>query len=323
MTAFSPPWLLRSPHVQTLGAALPLHLGVPLGVRAQALRVPIDGGALHASAGWQHGARPAVILVHGVGGSIDSHYVVRAARAFHGAGFHVVRLNQRGAGSSLGHVPSLYHAGLTADLRAAARFVGAMDGVQSVALVGFSLGGNCALKLAAEPDASSCLRAVVSISAPLDLAATCRLLNRPLRRPYERYVLRALLAQARAFAAHHPARPGFDVARLARVKSLWDYDDAVVAPMHGLGTAAQYYAQMSAGPALPNIGVPTLLVHASDDPMVPGSTVEPFLPRRSRAVELAWSARGGHVGWFGGLAPSDWTRTWAVDRALEFLARSG
>jgi predicted alpha/beta-fold hydrolase len=163
------------------------------------------------------------------------------------------------------------------------------------------------------------VRAVIAISAPLDLAVVSKLLGRPLNLPYRAYILHSLLAQARTFARLHPQRTPFAPSRLRRVFSIWDYDDVVVAPMHGFGTAERYYAQMSSGQVLPSIEIPTLLIHANDDPLVPGATVEPFLAKRSKAVEIAWSERGGHVGWFSGLGEPQWLRTWAIDRALSFL----
>jgi predicted alpha/beta-fold hydrolase len=320
MTDFSVAWPFGNPHLQTLGAALPVFVRPPETARDEALRVPIDGGKLHAFAWWQPARAPAVLLVHGVGGSVSSQYVVRAAKAFFAAGFHTIRMNMRGAGESIADAPSLYHAGIAGDLRVMVDAIAASPQVDGVSVVGFSLGGNCALCFAGQaPNA----RAVVAISAPLDLATVSRLLNRPLNLPYRAYILRALLREARTFARLHPNRARYTNAQLRRVFSIWDYDDVVVAPMHGFGTAERYYAQASSGQFLPKIQVPTLLIHANDDPLVPGHTVEPFLAERSSAVELAWSARGGHVGWFSGLAEPAWLRTWAIDRAISFLARVG
>ncbi|MBS2032429.1 MAG: alpha/beta fold hydrolase [Deltaproteobacteria bacterium] len=317
---FRPPWPLSISHVQTLGAAMPLHLAPPAGAREESLRFPIPGGALHASA-WLHAdRRPAVVLVHGVGGSIDSRYVVRAAAEVHAAGYHAVRLNLRGAGSSLEDAPLLYHGGLVDDLRVAATALRARADVDGVHLIGFSLGGNCVLRFAAEPDAEL-VRSAIGISAPLDLAATSRLINRARVFPYRAYVLAGLLRQGLAFAKLRPERVRYTPKQLLRVRTIWAYDDVVVAPMHGFGDAANYYAQVSAGPRLPHARIPALVVHADDDPMVPGHTVQPFLGARASTVDVAWSRQGGHVGWFRSLDAPAWKRTWALERALEFLAR--
>jgi predicted alpha/beta-fold hydrolase len=320
---FAARWPFSSPHLQTLGAALPVHVRVPDSARDEPLRFALPGnGALHAS-GWFHSQRRSlVLLVHGVGGSVRSQYMVRAAKAFYAAGHHVVRLNLRGAGDSIADAPTLYHAGLTEDLAVACAALAARADVGALAAVGFSLGGNCVLRFASEQDAAHpLLRAAIAISAPVDLAAVSLHLNRPLNLPYRAYILRGLLTQGRAYLALRPQSARYTAKELARVRTIWAYDDLVVAPMHGLGTAARYYAQMSAGSVLRGIHVPTLMIHAEDDPLVPGRTVGPFAELAGSAVELAFSAQGGHVGWFSGLGESAWLRTWAVDRALEFLGR--
>lgn len=322
---FFVPWPFDSPHLQTLGAALPLYVRPPKAARDEPLRFPLpEGGALHGFAWWHEGPRPTVLLLHGVGGSVSSQYVVRAGKALFVEGYHVVRLNLRGAGESTADAPVLYHAGLTEDPRIACQVLRQRLEVKSLAVMGFSLGGHCALRFAAEERSShSLLDAAVSFSAPLDLASVSRLMNRPLNLPYRAYILRGLVRQARAFAQLHPQRAtSWDDARLKRIRTIWAYDDLVVAPMHGFRDAADYYAKMSTGPLLQDIALPTLVVHAEDDPIVPGHTVRALLDARSPSTELAWSRRGGHVGWFSGLGEASWLRTWALEQALAFLGRA-
>jgi predicted alpha/beta-fold hydrolase len=317
-----PRWL-GSRHLQSLGAALPLHAPPRSFARPRDARMefPLDGGALVAFAWWLEGKRPAVLLVHGVGGSSESRYLLRAAVALRGAGYHVVRLNMRGAGESVVRAPSLHHAGMSGDLDAAARAVAADPRVSSVAVVGFSLGGNVALKLAGEwgdaPPAG--VVAVATISAPTDLVECSRLLEAPRALPYRAWVVRNLVRQARAFAEYHPSRARYDVAALARVRRIRDYDARVIVPMHGFSSPEDYYARTSAGPYLGKIRVPTLMVHADDDPMVPGHTVRPSLRELPPCVKVAWSDVGGHVGWFAGLDEARWTRTWAMEKVVAFL----
>lgn len=320
---FQVPWPFSSAHLQTLGAALPVHVRPPAEARDEPLRFPLPGGgALHAF-GWFHPERrPTVLLVHGVGGSVRSQYMVRAARAFFEAGHQVVRLNLRGAGDSIADAPTLYHAGLTEDLEVACAALAARPDVGPLVAVGFSLGGNCVLRFAAEQRPGQArIAAAVAISAPVDLATVSRLLNRPLNLPYRAYILRGLLAQARGYLQARPAQADFTESALGQVRTVWAYDDLVVAPMHGFGSAERYYAAVSSGPVLRKVQVPTLMIHADDDPLVPGHTVRPFAAMRGSAVELAFSAQGGHVGWFSGLTRSAWLRTWAIARALEFLDR--
>ena len=350
----APRWLANA-HLQTLGAALPLWSSFTRPAELLRIPLPANAGALFARAWWQDGPRPAALIVHGVGGSSESRYVLRAGMALFRAGFHVIRLNLRGAGEGLAEAPSLYHGGLTEDVSVAiaallddgtpaTRRGQNLDGtsatrrgqnlgdtpatrrghqIEDVSLIGFSLGGNCALKLAGEWGAEKPprVRAVAALSAPLDLTEVSRSLERGRNFAYRSYVLRNLIARGAAFARLHPSRAGYDVARLRRLRSLRAYDEMVVAPMHGFVNAADYYRAASSGPYLSKIRVPTLLVHAADDPMVPDFTVRPWIAGLPQAVEVAWSDRGGHLGWFAGLRETDWVDTWAMRRVLEFLRR--
>jgi predicted alpha/beta-fold hydrolase len=322
---FAAPRFLRNAHVQTLGAALPFWATSELGF--ETMRIPLPaGGALRARASWHsRGERTAIVLVHGVGGSSESSYMRRAAVALHRAGFHVVRLNLRGAGDSMPDAPALYHAGLVEDPQVALEAVAAREGVKDVALVGFSLGGNVSLKLAAAWGAAVpfYVRGVATISAPLDLVETSRALETLRTLPYRGYVLRKLLSQGREFAEMHPGLVKYDPARLRRLRTIRAYDEEVIAPMHGFCDAHDYYVNASSGPGLADVRVRTLVVHAGDDPMIPAVSVRRWLRDASPAVRVAWSERGGHVGWFAGVREQEWTNTWAIDRVASFLRAIG
>jgi uncharacterized protein len=330
--AFAVSRWLASAHLQSLGAALPLW-APPRSLRVarrEPLRIPLpSGGALRGHAWWQPGRAPAVVIVHGVGGSSASRYVVRAAASLYRAGWHAVRLDLRGAGDSIPDAPALYHAGLTEDPRVAIAYLAARAEVDGVAAVGFSLGGHVLLRLAGEdgdgPGATADrergpLRAVVAISAPVDLSTLVRSFERLRSRPYHVYVLRSLVRQAKRFARAHPDRVRYDARALGRLRTIRAYDAAVIAPMHGFASAEDYYVRASAAPMLGRIRVPTLFVHAEDDPIVPVETVRPWLAQAPAALEQAWTAHGGHVGWFAGIDESSWVDTWAMTRAREFLA---
>lgn len=330
-----PRWL-RSPHLQTLGAAAPLFAPPPshASLPGEELRIPLEipGSAagrhlLHARAWWVLGkdgsARPGpvVVVVHGIGGSSESRYVVRAAVALHRAGYHVVRLDLRGAGASIPDAPTLYHAGLSSDLGVVVRHLAADARVDAVAILGFSGGGSLALKLAGElgVDAPPALRAIVSVSAPLDYTKVGRWMDSLARLPYRFHVLRGLSNGAREFARQHPERAHYRPEDVKRMSSFRHYDASVIVPMHGFTHVDEYYAQASSGPYLPSIEVPTLLVHADDDPMVPGKTVRPWLARASSAVRTAVTAHGGHIGWVAGFDEASWITSWPSRRAIEFF----
>jgi hypothetical protein len=327
---FRAPLYLRNAHVQTCVNALPLYLrprGAAPATHWRRVALP-EGGALLAKTWWHSGdtPRPLVVVIHGVGGSSEATYVVRAALALFAAGYHVARLNQRGAGESWRIAPSLYHGGLSDDVTRVVRAYAEDPRVSSVAVFGFSLGGNLVLKTAGEWGSAPPpkMGAVVSVSAPTNLSVVSTHLEGRSTAPYRLYVLQRLVATARAWAAKQRAAGApvpFDAARLSRTGTLRGYDNQVVAPMHGFPDAEAYYGYASSGTYLPRIQVPTLAVHANDDPMVPGWSVRDALAARSPAVELAWSNHGGHVGWIGDLAETGWLRTWAVDQGVRFLDR--
>ncbi len=326
--AFVARLLLRNRHVQTLGASLPLFappksFEVPT-TQARKFALP-GGGSLLGLGWWQLGARPgpAVVLVHGVGGSSESKYVVRAAVAFYRAGYNVIRLNLRGAGASVDDAPKLYHAGLTEDLTVVAEALALDARVTQTLFLGFSLGGNVTLKAAAEWGASppAKVAGVASISAPMNLVETSRLLETLETFPYRAFVLSGLITTARKFAKLRPDAAPFTTRDLFKMRTVRDYDEVVVAPMHGFANATAYYESQSSGQYLPKIKLPTLIVHAEDDPMVPGFTVSPWLKAipKGSPIQIAWSDRGGHVGWFATLGEAHWLSTWAVGRVMPFF----
>lgn len=322
---FSPSRWIRNGHVQTLGASLPLWAPPRSFVgKDERLLVPVDDGSLVARAWWQDGDAPktAVVLVHGVGGDVGSQYVVRAAVAVHRAGMHAVRLNLRGAGEGLTQAKSLYHAGLTGDIVRTIDLLLARPNVKDVAVVGFSLGGNVTLKLAGEwgsaPHAK--LRAMVAVSPPLDLVSTSEWLEKRRTFPYRQYVLKKLVETGLQYARLYPDRARFDTRALARAKKIREYDELVVAPMHGFASANDYYEKMSSGPFLPKIQLRTLLVHAEDDPMIPPHTMRAGLADASKAVTVDWTRKGGHVGFFGSVTEDGFVQTYAMKRAIDFIA---
>jgi len=321
---FRPPRWLASPHVQTIGAAVPLFSPPRSHAVAGAdeLRLPIEGGALHARAWWHDRPAPAAFVLHGIAGSKASHCCVRAGVALHRAGYHVVRVDMRGAGTSIEDAPSLYHAGLTTDLDRAVRTLARDARVDGVVLLGFSGGGSQLLKLAGEWGAAAppSVRALASLSAPLDYTRVAARMDTLSCLPYRFHVLRGLLERARAFLLRHPARAHYRAADLDRIRRFREYDGRIIVPMHGFSDVDTYYRDASSGPWLERVAIPTLVLHAEDDPMVPVATVRPWLERASSHVRFATSRRGGHLGWLGGLSETSWIKSWATSEALGFFA---
>jgi predicted alpha/beta-fold hydrolase len=298
MIDFRPLPFLGNPHVQTLlGALLPgprfLHE-----TRVSCVRLP-DGDqlVLHDSipAAWHEG-RPIALVIHGLGGCHRSAHVQRLARLLVRRQVRVVRIDLRGIGRGMALARRPYHGGLSADVRAALAEIHAWSPHSPLVVVGLSLGGNLALKLAGEAadDPVPGLDRVVALSPPIDFARCAALLAQPRNRLYERYYLRHLLAQLRLRGRYFPAEPPIVFPRRMTMRL---FDDLFTAPTWGFAGADDYYRRASALPLLGRITLPALVLTARDDPFI---AVQPFeeLPQ-SRSLKVHILDRGGHVGFIG------------------------
>ncbi len=248
------------------------------------------------------GASAAVVLVHGLGGCADSGYMPRAALAARAAGLASLRLNLRGSDR---RGEDYYHAGLTADLRAAVSSpeLAAFD---TVYLLGYSMGGHLTLRYATENGAlrDPRVEAVAAVCAPLDLASSGRVMDRPAFWIYRRYLFANLMEIYRAVAARRPVP--IPVEEAERIRTFREWDDRIVAPRHGFADAEDYYARASVAPRLDRFGgrAPrSLLVVAEDDPMVPAATVRPALEGRETGLRVCWVPSGGHIAFSERLEP--------------------
>jgi predicted alpha/beta-fold hydrolase len=292
---FQPHPLLRGGHAQTIaGRYLP---GSAARLPSTYHEIPLEDGDRLAvlesiPEGWRPGS-PAVILVHGLAGCARSPYVARIGARFRDAGIRVIRMNLRGAGSGFGLARGIYHGGRTEDLRAVANWLTRRAAGSPLGLVGFSLGGNLVLKLAAEAESEPLegLDCVIAANPPLDLAACCRHIQRPENRVYDRHFVRML---RRDVARLHHAFP--DLGQLPEpIRSVYEFDERYTAPRNGFQGAADYYERSSAGPLLEKISIPGLIVHATDDPFIPP---EPFAQLRlGPRLALELNCHGGHLGY--------------------------
>jgi predicted alpha/beta-fold hydrolase len=217
-------------------------------------------------------ARPAVVLVHGLEGSSDSQYIVGNANKLWRAGASIIRMNMRNCGGRNYEMarltPTLYHSGLSGDVGAVMRFFLERERLQSIALVGYSMGGNLVLKLAGELGAGAPpeLRSVVGVSPAIDLGPSATALHLPQNRLYERRFLRNLIRRFRRKVRLFPR--AFDPNRATGIRSLRDFDDRITALYSGFASAEDYYFRAAAARVVDRIAVPTLIVHALDDPFI-------------------------------------------------------
>jgi predicted alpha/beta-fold hydrolase len=258
------------------------------------LQDPVAGsirltGALHQSV--PKGSDKVVVVVHGMGGDIDSHYVQRAAMAAQACGVDCLRLNLRGSDLS-GH--DFYHAGLTADLEAAIASP-ALAGYRHVFPMGYSLGGHQVLLLAAAPSDSR-IAAAATVCAPIDLDRGATDIDTPARWPYRYHILSALKAMLRAVATRGTLPLPVPLPELMAIPTLREWDDRLVAPRFGFTGVRDYYEQVSAFRRLEALDCPTLMLCAQHDPMVLSRSVLDALGTRPAALQIQWSPKGGHVG---------------------------
>lgn len=308
---FAPPFWLRGPHLQTLWPYL-FHARRRVPVRRERLELD-DGDFIDLDWNTQpHG--PIVVVLHGLSGSIKSHYAHGLLHRLQRRGMRAVVMNFRGAGGQPNRLARGYHAGETGDLETVIAALRRREPGTPLAAVGFSLGGNVLLKWLGERGGGAPLRAAVAVSVPFDLALAVQRLNRGLSRLYQWHILRSLKADLAAKAKAVPLP--IDVARAAGVRDFRAFDDVVTAPLHGFAGAQEYYAQSSARRYLHGIQVPTLIVQARDDPFLPACAL-PDESELSPAVRLELSGRGGHVGFVGGRGPRDWLQR----RIADYLRR--
>jgi predicted alpha/beta-fold hydrolase len=315
---FQPHPFLRFGHAQTIAGAL-LPRGLDAFARAakpRTFRTDVDTQVV-AQLHWQadRARAPTVVLLHGLAGSADSGYMVATAQKAFERGCNVVRLNARNCGGTEHLTPTLYHAGLALDPRMVLDELAATDGIDRVAVIGFSLGGSVAIHLAHEPPRRARLAAAAVACAPLDLAGCADSIERGVwNRLYSRRFVADMARVIVRKAALFPGR--YDVARLAGLTTVRAFDDAFTAPHFGFRDAADYYAAKSALPLLARLAVPTLVLLSRDDSFVP---VEPIVAApRSRCVEVEVAAGGGHLGFIAS-KPVGPDRRWGERRIVEFV----
>jgi predicted alpha/beta-fold hydrolase len=264
---------------------------------------------------WQH---PTIILLHGLESSSDAHYLRGLSDKSFAAGFNSVRLNQRNCGGTEDLTDSLYHSGLTHDPGAVMRELIEVDGLRSIAVAGYSLGGNLALKLAGDfgsaPPRELC--AICAVSPTMDLAGCVEALEQPQNRIYQRHFVRNLKQRMRRKARAFPGQ--FSLKALPGVSTIRGFDDAYTAPFHGFHGASDYYQRASAMRVIEQISVSTLIISAEDDPFVPSSPFRDPAVLRNPHLTVRLTPNGGHCG-FVEEAHGVYDGYWAEREIVTFL----
>ena len=314
MKHYRPPSWLPGGHAQTIYAAM-LVPRPRVDYRRTQWNTP-DGDFIELD--WVDGPAdaPLVVLFHGLEGSSGSHYALSLMHHVRLRGWRGVVPHFRGCGGQPNRLPRAYHSGDFGEVHWILERMAAQAGAAPCFAAGVSLGGNALLKwLAAQGAlARTWLQAAAAVSAPVDLQVAGHGLGRGFNRFYTWHFLQSLRPKSLEKLRRYPGL--YDARKVAQARNLYDFDELVTAPLHGFASADDYWTRASSKAELRRIELPTLMVHARDDPFLPGS----HLPRQdevSTHVTLEYTDAGGHAAFVTGAFPG--RLDWLPLRLLEFF----
>ena len=309
----APRWLPGG-HLQTIYPFFFRRLPAPL-LRRERWDSP-DGDFIDID--WLDGAadQPLVVLFHGLEGCSRSHYARALLRAAQRRSWRAAVPHFRGCGGSPNRLPRAYHSGDYPEIDWILRRMAARSPQGLRFAVGVSLGGNALLKWLAHAGsrAQSIVDRAAAVSAPIDLSIAGHLLGRGFNRVYTWHFLRSLKRKSLAKLQRFPGI--YDARAVAGARNLYEFDNLVTAPLHGFRDAGDYWTRASSAPDLESIRVPTLIVHARNDPFLPGRHL-PGPAEVGPCVQLEYPDHGGHVGFVSGPFPGN--LEWLPRRVLAFL----
>jgi len=319
LTPFDPRRGLANAHLQTIVGNFYPRPALQLEALPETVEVDsADGSRVLCHCHWQ--SVPAdhltVVLVHGLEGSSESRYILGITGRAWAAGYNVIRMNMRTCGGTETLTPTLYHSGLSGDLGAVVHHFVKRYSLTRVALVGYSMGGNMALKLAGEWGNAAPLVAVATVCPAIDLAVGADALHEPLNRAYEWKFLRGLLARYQRKAKLYP---GIYVHRndIGLVRSIREFDDKIVARYWDFVNADDYYHRAASARVVDRIAVPTLILRAQDDPFIRLLEETRAKLHANPSVTLVESRNGGHCGFLSNDSGND--IHWAEAMVMRFL----
>ena len=323
---FVPHRLLGGPHAQTVAASV--HPTRHRFFRAE--RTLYESRLFEVEPGtrvllrcrWQEQRRaaPTVLLLHGLEGSSDSLYVLGTGQKAFRAGFNVVAMNMRNCGGTEHLAATLYHSGLTRDFaRVLEEELAGRERLGEIFVAGFSMSGNMVLRLVGDygADFPAALAGVAAVSPSIDLSACANFLDRRANAVYRMSFVGNLRKRVRRKSRLSPGL--YDTRALRGVRTIRQFDERYTAPHGGFRDAADYYERTSSRSVIPDIRVPTLILHSTDDPIIPA---EPFRDPGIAAnpdVLLVLTSRGGHVGFLSDRAEGE-DRHWAENRVVDFFS---
>ena len=309
--SFKPAWWLPSPHLQTLWPVMFRKRSAP---DLSNQRFELSDGDFVDLCWSRKTNRPVVIVLHGLEGSLHSHYAGSLMLALEKAGFMPVLMHFRGCSGEPNRLPRSYHSGDTGDIAQVVDYINQKSSTSVHAAIGFSLGGNVLLKWLGQTGNSNPLKFGVAVSVPFMLADAAKRLERGLSHLYEIHLMNSL--KRSYIEKFKRIESPLDV-EIDKLKGFWEFDDKVTAPLHGFGGVDHYYSESSCRQYLAGIKVPTRIIHALDDPFMFPDTV-PGEGEVSANVEFLLARNGGHVGFVSGKYP--WkAEYWYEQKIIEFL----
>jgi predicted alpha/beta-fold hydrolase len=318
---FHPHHFFRGGHAQTIAAyAWPSRRRIAADADEERLFEVAPGVRILAHCRWQpnRGEHPTLVAVHGMEGSSASGYMLWTAKKAFSAGFNVVRVNLRNCGGTEHLTPTLYNAGMSEDIRAVIAELIDQDRLSPLFLAGFSLGGNMVLKLAGEYGANPPpeLLAVSAVSPSVDLNLSTKLMSQRRNWIYHQDFVRRMKARVRRKSKLFPEL--YDANHLRRVRSVREFDECFTAPAGGFDGAEDYYDKCSSIRVVDQIRIPTLIIHAHDDPFIPFAPLTDPVFKSNPYLLLLDTERGGHVAFISRNSSFSEDRFWAENRVIEF-----
>lgn len=318
-SSFKPAWWLPNSHLQTLWPVL-CKRSIKIPLKRERIDLP-DGDFIDLD--WspaENPDSPLILMLHGLEGSIESHYAKSMLLQFMGRGWRGVFMHFRGCSGEHNRLTRTYHSGDTEDVAFVVQALKKREPKLQLAAIGYSLGGNVLLKWLGETGADNLLRAAIAISVPFELHKAASRIQKGFSKFYQWYFIQCLRQRfAKKFKSTTSPKdgPGFDLQLIHQVSTMYDWDDKITAPLHGFSGVLEYYTTASSRQYLRHIEVPTLILHAKDDPFM-SEDVIPEPHELSKCVQLEITETGGHVGFVTGKYP--WKpKYWLEERVPEFF----
>ncbi len=317
---FRAPWWLRNSHVQTIWGSLFRKIE-PIKTTLQRVELK-DGDFIDLD--WLIEPQtdknsPVLLLLHGLEGSKYSNYIqsiLHKTKQYH---WNVVVMHFRGCSEEINRLPRSYHSGETEDLKAVLAIIREQHPQSTIMAAGFSLGGNVLLKYLGESGKDSLIDMAAAISVPLLLSSASARLDKGFSRLYKNQLLKELKRKAINKIINHSPDLSLSISQVEKINTFYDFDDQITAALHGFEGADDYYQRSSSRQFLSTIAVPTLILHAADDPFMTKDVI-PEENELSGSVTFELSGQGGHVGFISGGWP--WNTRCYIDERVSSWFKS-